>query len=87
MATLTSWLLAGTLSQIQTFQSKIAQGLPLNKYDRSTFYAFDAKGYTDYPFYLDEEPQLASRIEQETRPIVTSIGRLAFVILTLEHDH
>src|ERR1700733_2152931 len=30
---------------------RIELGLPLNKYDRSTFYAFDAKGYTDYPFY------------------------------------
>ena len=27
--------------------------LPLNAYDRDTFYTFDAKGYTDYPF--DEE--------------------------------
>ncbi len=25
--------------------------LPLNPYDRNTFYTFDAKGYTDYPFY------------------------------------
>ncbi|KAI8888870.1 FMN-linked oxidoreductase [Backusella circina FSU 941] len=24
---------------------------PLNKYDRSTFYTHEAKGYTDYPFY------------------------------------
>jgi N-ethylmaleimide reductase len=25
--------------------------LPLNDYDRKTFYTFDARGYTDYPFY------------------------------------
>ena len=24
---------------------------PLNAYDRDTFYTFDARGYTDYPFY------------------------------------
>lgn len=30
---------------------RIRQGLPLTPYDRSTFYTFDARGYTDYPFY------------------------------------
>src|ERR1700733_10587089 len=30
--------------------------LPLNHYDRSTFYAFDARGYTDYPFYEASVP-------------------------------
>jgi N-ethylmaleimide reductase len=30
---------------------RIKEGLPLNDYDRNTFYTFDAKGYTDYPFY------------------------------------
>jgi N-ethylmaleimide reductase len=30
---------------------RIRLGLPLNTYDRNTFYTFDAKGYTDYPFY------------------------------------
>ena len=30
---------------------RIQHGLPLNPYDRSTFYGFDARGYTDYPFY------------------------------------
>jgi N-ethylmaleimide reductase len=29
---------------------RIELGLPLNPYDRSTFYGFDARGYTDYPF-------------------------------------
>ena len=30
---------------------RIKLGLPLNQYDRDTFYTFDARGYTDYPFY------------------------------------
>jgi N-ethylmaleimide reductase len=30
---------------------RIRLGLPLNEYDRKTFYTFDARGYTDYPFY------------------------------------
>jgi N-ethylmaleimide reductase len=30
---------------------RIKLGLPLNRYDRSTFYGFDARGYTDYPTY------------------------------------
>ena len=30
---------------------RIELGLPFNRYDRSTFYAFDARGYTDYPEY------------------------------------
>ncbi len=28
---------------------RFALGAPLNKYDRDTFYAGGAKGYTDYP--------------------------------------
>jgi N-ethylmaleimide reductase len=30
---------------------RIRLGLPLNPYDRKTFYTFDSHGYTDYPFY------------------------------------
>lgn len=30
---------------------RIREGLPLSDYDRSTFYTFDAHGYTDYPVY------------------------------------
>jgi N-ethylmaleimide reductase len=30
---------------------RIRDGLPLAGYDRSTFYTFDARGYTDYPAY------------------------------------
>ena len=32
---------------------RIREGLPLNPYDRSTFYTFDARGYIDYPFYSE----------------------------------
>jgi N-ethylmaleimide reductase len=35
---------------------RIKLGLPLNAYDRATFYTFDSHGYTDYPFYEDQEP-------------------------------
>ena len=34
---------------------RIALGLPLNAYDRDTFYTFDARGYTDYPTYSGAE--------------------------------
>jgi N-ethylmaleimide reductase len=34
---------------------RIELGLPFNPYDRSTFYAFDARGYTDYPTYAAAE--------------------------------
>jgi 2,4-dienoyl-CoA reductase-like NADH-dependent reductase (Old Yellow Enzyme family) len=30
---------------------RLAEGLELNPYDRTTFYGGDHKGYTDYPFY------------------------------------
>ena len=33
---------------------RIKLGLPLNDYDRETFYTFDARGYTDYPFYSEQ---------------------------------
>jgi N-ethylmaleimide reductase len=28
---------------------RFRRGAPLNRYDRSTFYRGDARGYTDYP--------------------------------------
>jgi N-ethylmaleimide reductase len=34
---------------------RIELGLPFTPYDRSTFYAFDAHGYTDYPTYAAAE--------------------------------
>ena len=33
---------------------RLRRKLPLNKYDRSTFYSFGPDGYTDYPFYKEE---------------------------------
>jgi N-ethylmaleimide reductase len=33
---------------------RIQLGLPLNDYDRQTFYTFEAHGYTDYPFSADK---------------------------------
>ena len=33
---------------------RIKLGLPLNDYDPETFYTFDARGYTDYPFYSEQ---------------------------------
>ncbi|OUJ10678.1 alkene reductase [Acetobacter sp. DsW_063] len=33
--------------------ARLRAGLPLNRYDRSTFYGGDARGYTDYPAYRD----------------------------------
>lgn len=33
---------------------RIEHGLPLNAYDRTTFYGGDRRGYTDYPFYKDQ---------------------------------
>jgi len=41
---------------------RIELGLPLNPYDRSTFYAFDARGYTDYPKYGAHEVRQASLV-------------------------
>ena len=39
---------------------RIKLGLPLNAYDRATFYTFDAHGYTDYPFYDQQHDGLLS---------------------------
>jgi N-ethylmaleimide reductase len=41
---------------------RIRLGLPLNAYDRDTFYTFDARGYTDYPFYEQPSESLASAL-------------------------
>jgi N-ethylmaleimide reductase len=40
---------------------RIRLGLPLNAYDRDTFYTFDARGYTDYPFYDQSQTVLVGR--------------------------
>ena len=39
---------------------RIKLGLPLNEYDRATFYTFDFHGYTDYPFYDQQRDGLLS---------------------------
>ena len=39
---------------------RIELGLPLTPYDRSTFYAFDAKGYTDFRPYAAERAASAA---------------------------
>jgi len=39
---------------------RIERQLPLNAYDRSTFYTNDEKGYVDYPFY--DTPNLVSNL-------------------------
>jgi N-ethylmaleimide reductase len=41
---------------------RIELGLPLNPYDRSTFYGYDGRGYTDYPAYAapESETQVAA---------------------------
>ncbi len=31
--------------------ARLRQGWALNRYDRSTFYGGDSRGYTDYSFY------------------------------------
>jgi len=41
---------------------RIQFGLPLNAYDRSTFYTFDAHGYTDYPFYEQRSESVTSAV-------------------------
>jgi len=43
---------------------RIRLGLPLNAYDRATFYTFDSHGYTDYSFY--QEPGQALLEPQST---------------------
>ncbi len=39
---------------------RIRLGLPLNPYDRSSFYGGNAHGYTDYPFYEETKSQRAA---------------------------
>ena len=40
---------------------RIRFGLPLDAYDRETFYTFDLHGYTDYPFYSEGVPTMSPR--------------------------
>src|SRR5580693_242219 len=41
---------------------RIRLGLPLNAYDRNTFYTSDAQGYTDYPFYEQRSEAVTSAV-------------------------
>jgi N-ethylmaleimide reductase len=41
---------------------RIRLGLPLNAYDRNTFYTFDAHGYTDYPFYEQRSESVTTAV-------------------------
>ena len=41
---------------------RIRLGLPLNAYDRDTFYTSDSRGYSDYPFYEQRSESLASTL-------------------------
>jgi NADH:flavin oxidoreductase / NADH oxidase family len=41
---------------------RIQLGLPLNAYDRNTFYTFDAHGYTDYPFYGQQSESVTTAV-------------------------
>lgn len=42
---------------------RLSEGLPLNEWDRSTFYGADPpqKGYTDYPFYNQKDAAAAAQ--------------------------
>jgi N-ethylmaleimide reductase len=46
---------------------RIRLGLPLNAYDRDTFYTFDACGYTDYPFYEQRDGSSPDPLHQQLR--------------------
>jgi hypothetical protein len=51
---------------------RIKLGLPLNRYDRSTFYGFDARGYTDYPTYeaVEADQAICRRPRTAGQPVV-----------------
>jgi 2,4-dienoyl-CoA reductase-like NADH-dependent reductase (Old Yellow Enzyme family) len=42
---------------------RIKLGLALTDYDRTTFYTFDARGYTDYPFYSARDAKILTPTE------------------------
>jgi hypothetical protein len=55
---------------------RIELGIPLNHYDRSTFYAFDAHGYTDYPAYeIHEAIKPALTEQRQEGPGGTAVRR------------
>jgi hypothetical protein len=54
---------------------RIEKRLPLNKYDRDTFYTFAANGYIDYPFY--EEVVQGRSVNHVPSPGVAERSHLA----------
>lgn len=50
---------------------RFRRGLPLNRYDRSTFYGGDARGYTDYPTHTQgrQPPDLMFDLRRPTKPL------------------
>ena len=60
---------------MRSASKRIELDLPLNPYDRSTFYGFDVRGYTDYPEYEVHEseeglPRLNGRKEVLPRSVL-----------------
>jgi hypothetical protein len=53
---------------------RIRLWLPLNAYDRDPFYTFDARGYTDYPFY-----EQRSESRAYTRNVISCASLQAFI--------
>ncbi|KAI8910111.1 hypothetical protein EDD86DRAFT_134144 [Gorgonomyces haynaldii] len=52
---------------------RIRHGLVMNPYDRSTFYAPDARGYTDYPFADENTPKFVPISQRDPKPIFKSL--------------
>jgi N-ethylmaleimide reductase len=64
---------------------RIKLGLPLNDYDRDTFYTFDARGYTDYPFYSDPIQQRRHlRLWRGNANTIAEMARHAVQFLQME---
>ena len=61
---------------------RIQLGLPLNIYDRATFYNNDARGYTDYPFYYKPIYRLKTGPESAPRGRRTWQRYCAFSTMT-----
>eukprot|EP00462_Mataza_sp_D1_P024387 CAMPEP_0175133358 /NCGR_PEP_ID=MMETSP0087-20121206/7597_1 /TAXON_ID=136419 /ORGANISM="Unknown Unknown, Strain D1" /LENGTH=409 /DNA_ID=CAMNT_0016415837 /DNA_START=32 /DNA_END=1261 /DNA_ORIENTATION=- len=56
--------------------TRLRDGLPLNKYNRNTFYTYGAEGYTDYPTaeQVQHVPALASKhVQVQQKHIGTSL--------------
>lgn len=63
---------------------RLRDNLPLAKYDRSTFYTQDAKGYTDYPNY-EEEVKLNQLHKCKKPRLQKKLILNAFVMTTPNH--